>query len=160
MLNECAIIEFTCHHLFDDSLSFLCHSSACSGRSSERITFEDYSNNMRDNQQDLFKYLGTPNKTSADFFSAHSEAISLFSLESQHAVKQRAVTEGIPAKSVVFAIGGLKFIRAPVKHDWRLPSPLLSEEEYVSFLPKYLIQVFLNMLTMFVLCNHFSHHQF
>ncbi|KAL7539330.1 hypothetical protein ACHAXR_010595, partial [Thalassiosira sp. AJA248-18] len=106
--------------------------SACSGRSSARISFDEYSENICHQHEDIFNYLGLSYKTPAEFFSIHSEAIQLFSLDSQHAVKQRAISQQVLAKKVVFDVGDVKFVRSPVKHDWRLPTPLLSEEEYAS----------------------------
>jgi len=106
--------------------------SGCCGRSNAQISFEEYSENMCNQHCDIFKYLGLPYKNPGEFFSIHSEAIRLFSLDSQNAVKQRAISQQVRAKNIVFDVGNLKFIRAPEKNDWLLPTPLLSEDVYTS----------------------------
>ena len=112
--------------------------SACSGRSNVQLSFREYSEKMSIKYQDILIYLGLPFKNRPDeFFKVHSEAVSLFSLNTQAAVKQRAISQQIGAKNVVFDVGNIKFIRSPEKNDWRLPSPLLSKECYVSWVIQY-----------------------
>lgn len=110
--------------------NWLC--SGCSGRSNEQMSFEDYSEKMSNKHQDILQYLNLAYNHPTEFFRTHSEAISLFSFYSQAAVKQQAISQGVVAKNVVFDVGNIKFIRAPEKNDWRLPTPLLSEQDYVS----------------------------
>jgi len=108
--------------------------AACCGRSNSQISFEEYSDNLRGKHYDILKYLGIHKKykNPGEFLTANAEGIGLFSLHSQNAVKQRAISQQVQAKHVVFDVGNLKFIRAPEKNDWRLPTPLLSEEVYTS----------------------------
>ena len=109
--------------------------SACTrqrpGSSDAQISFEKYSANMRNKHGEIFKYLGLPYKNASDFFSVHSEAISLF-LDPKNGAKQRALSKQVHSRHTVFDVGKIKFIRKPEKNDWRLPIPLLSGEAYVS----------------------------
>ena len=108
--------------------------SACSGRSNVQLSFREYSDNMSCEHEDMICYLGLPYKNRPDeFFRIQCEAVSLFSLDSQAAVKQRAIRQQVQAKNVVFDVGNIKFIRSPQKNDWRLPKPLLTKESYVSW---------------------------
>ena len=108
--------------------------SACAlhrpGSSNAQISFEKYSANMCNQHGEIFKYLGLPYKNAGDFFSIHSEAISLI-LDPKSAVKQRALRQQVQCKHTVFDVGKVKFVRKLEKNDWRLPTPLLSEEAYV-----------------------------
>jgi len=107
--------------------------SACSGRSNVQLSFREYSDNMSCEHEDMICYLGLPYKNRPDeFFRIQCEAVSLFSLDSQAAVKQRAIRQQVQAKNVVFDVGNIKFIRSPQKNDWRLPKPLLTKESYSS----------------------------
>jgi hypothetical protein len=63
--------------------------------------------------------------------------MALFTLNSDTAVKQHAISHDVLTKSVVFGVDNIMFIRKPEKNDWRLPTPLLSEEVYVSFWPHH-----------------------
>jgi len=109
--------------------------SACAlerpGRSNAQITFEEYTTKMRNQHRNIMKYLGLPYKNASEFFSTHSEAMSIF-LGSKNAAKQRAIRQQFQNKHVVFDVGDIKFLRKPKKNDWRLPTPLLSEEVYTS----------------------------
>ena len=107
--------------------------SACSGRSNEQVSFKEYAKEMLGNDQEILKFLGLPFKKPRDFFRNHSNAIELFSLNSQAAVKQYAVNNKVQAKNICFDVDGVKFLRAPVKNDWILPTPMLTEKEYVSY---------------------------
>jgi hypothetical protein len=106
--------------------------SACSGRSNVQLTYAEFKSNMSRNTHEMFRFLGLPFNSPAEFFRIHSEAINLFSLNSQAAIKQHAVSRQVTSKQVVFDVMNVKFIRSPEKNDWRLPTPMLSEEDYVS----------------------------
>lgn len=107
--------------------------SECSGRSSAQLSYTEFKADMSRNIQEIFRFLGLPFNSPAELFKIHSEAISLFSLNSQAAIKQHAISRQVTSKHVVFDVGNVKFIRSPEKNDWRLPTPMLSEEDYVSF---------------------------
>eukprot|EP00584_Thalassiosira_punctigera_P006741 CAMPEP_0172541594 /NCGR_PEP_ID=MMETSP1067-20121228/12375_1 /TAXON_ID=265564 ORGANISM="Thalassiosira punctigera, Strain Tpunct2005C2" /NCGR_SAMPLE_ID=MMETSP1067 /ASSEMBLY_ACC=CAM_ASM_000444 /LENGTH=1391 /DNA_ID=CAMNT_0013327663 /DNA_START=90 /DNA_END=4262 /DNA_ORIENTATION=- len=104
--------------------------SACCGRSDKRISFEDFSEKLRGKHHDILKYLGLHKKykTPSEFLTTNSEAIGLFSLSA----KKRAISQQVQARHVVYDVGNIKFLRAPEKNDWILPTPLLSEEDYTS----------------------------
>ena len=69
--------------------------------------------------RDILKYLGLPYKTSSEFFTIHSEAISLF-LDSKNAVKQRAIRHQVQYNRAVFDVGHIKFLRNPQKVNYLL----------------------------------------
>lgn len=106
--------------------------SACSGRSNVQLSFQDYLKNMSCGYEEMMKYLNLPYSNPGEFFETHSVAMSLFASGSQAAVKQHAVKQQVQTKHVVFDVGRVKFVRAPEKNDWALPTPLLSEDVHVS----------------------------
>lgn len=108
---------------------WLCHNCA---PANSQVPFDQYCKNMSGNNKEIFGFLGLPYKNPNEFFRSHSDAIQLSSLDSQGAVKQKAISLQVAANNVVFDVGNVKFIRAPEKNDWRLPAPLLSKKEYVS----------------------------
>lgn len=108
--------------------------SACSGRSTEQITFQEFCDDMSDKHKEILAFLGLKHEHPGQFFRSHSEAIGLFSLGSLGAIKQRAVRQQVRANEIVFDVGGIKFQRSPERHDWRLPTPLLTEDAYSSSL--------------------------
>ncbi|KAL3799873.1 hypothetical protein ACHAW5_004385 [Stephanodiscus triporus] len=106
--------------------------SACSGRSNVQLSYAEFKSNMSSDTHESFRFLGLPFSSPAEFFRIHSDAINLFSLNSQAAIKQHAVSRQVTSKQVVFDVMNVKFIRSPEKNDWRLPTPMLSEEDYRS----------------------------
>ena len=106
--------------------------AACAGPDSQ-IPFKEYSDNMLGKHKEIYEFLNLPFKSPSEFFTTHHEAMELFKGGSQGAVKQNAISQQIPANQAVFDVGNIKFIRSPEKNDWRLPWPLVSEDEYVSF---------------------------
>ena len=99
-----------------------------------QLSYTEFKADMSKNTQEIFRFLGLPFNSPAAFFKIHSEAISLFSLDSQAAIKQHAISHQVTSKHVVFDVSNVKFIRSPEKNDWRLPTPMLSAKDYVSFL--------------------------
>jgi len=107
--------------------------SVCSGRTNDQISYEEFKTNLSScNTRDILRFLCLPFDNPVEFFSRHSEAMALFTLNSDTAVKQHAISHDVLTKSVVFGVDNIMFIRKPEKNDWRLPTPLLSEEVYVS----------------------------
>jgi len=107
--------------------------SVCSGRTNDQISYEEFKTNLSScNTHDILRFLCLPFDNPVEFFSRHSEAMALFTLNSDTAVKQHAISHDVLTKSVVFGVDNIMFIRKPEKNDWRLPTPLLSEEVYVS----------------------------
>ena len=111
--------------------------SVCSGRTNDQISYEEFKTNLSSCNHDIFRFLCLPFDNPVEFFSRHSEAMALFTLNSDTAVKQHAISHDVLTKSVVFGVDNIMFIRKPEKNDWRLPTPLLSEEVYVSFWPHH-----------------------
>jgi hypothetical protein len=106
--------------------------SACSGRSNVQLSFAEFKANMTANTREIFRFVGLPFNSPDEFFKIHSDAISLFSVNSQAAIKQHAISRQVGTKHIVFDVMNVKFIRSPEKNDWRLPTPILSEKGYVS----------------------------
>jgi hypothetical protein len=114
--------------------------SACSSKSSARLSFEDFTASISD--QEVFRFLGLPYKTARGFFRIHADAINVSALNSPSAVKQYAKRKLVPALDVVFDVQNIKFNRSVEKNDWCLPMPLTCEQDYVSlisFSPRALI---------------------
>lgn len=99
--------------------------SACSGHSNTK-TFDEYSSNTQ--EQDVIDFLGLSYAKLGDFMETNSDALSLFTPSSSNPVRQRAISQ--QPKKVLFRVGNIWFLRAREKNDWRLPVPLLDEDEY------------------------------
>jgi hypothetical protein len=109
--------------------------SVCSGRTNDQVSYEEFKTNLSSSTtHDILHFLGLPFDNPVEFFNRHSEAMGLFTLNSDAVVKQHAISHDVLTKSVVFGVDNIMFIRKPEKNDWRLPTPLLSEEAYVSLL--------------------------
>ncbi len=104
--------------------------SACSSKSSTRLSFEEFRASITD--QEVFRFLGLPYKTARKFFRIHPDAINVSALNSPSAVKQYAKRKLVPAVDVVFGVQNIKFNRSVEKNDWCLPLPLTCEQDYVS----------------------------
>lgn len=111
--------------------------SACSGRSNVQLSYEEFKANMSTNTREIFRYVGLPFNSPDEFFKIHTDAISLFTVDSQAAIKQHAISRQVGTKHVVFDVMNVKFIRSPEKNDWRLPTPILSEKGYVSIFSSF-----------------------
>ena len=106
--------------------------SACSNGSNARLSFDDFTASITD--QEVFRFLGLPYKTAREFFRIHSDAINVSALNSPSAVKQYAKRKLLPAIDVVFGVQNIKFNRNVEKNNWCLPMPLTCEQDYVSLI--------------------------
>jgi hypothetical protein len=104
--------------------------STCASRSKSRLSFDEFSASITD--QEMFRFLGLPYKTADEFFTTHSNAIFLSSLNSLATVKDYAKSKGIPAKHPVIGLQNINFNQNVDEYDWRLPMPLTDEKIYVS----------------------------
>lgn len=98
----------------------------CSGVSNS-ISFAEYSKSITGHQQSVLQFLNLPYKTYLDFANENIEAISYCQSPSPfNPSKHTAVDRNL------FSVGSVLFVRHPAKYDFRLPSPTLTPDEFVS----------------------------
>jgi len=120
----------------------------CSG-GAKSLSFSEYCKSVVGQQQTALEFLNLPYKTYKDFIEENAEALSLFSPSSFNAIRQKAINQ--QPKKTLFSVGSILFVRSPERNDWRLPTPMLTEEEYVS--QHSSVVVVLSSYLSFLICS-------